>query len=1210
MTDHLPFVTKTAAGITFVTGTNLILSSGTLAVVNSPDFPGNLVVGQSASINQDVLFSGSISLVAGSGIAFDGRTISNTAASASIAGVAQINGQTGTVLLNAGPGMSINTAGGTINVVNAGTITPGVNVILNSGTLSVPLSAGPGLNFSSGTFTNIATLVPGVNVLISSGSIGVPLYAGNGISFANATITNAGVISVQGFTGNVSLVGGTGIDIVSNTVINTGVTAINGQTGSLVAVSTLTSGAGISVSYVSGTTIVANAGVLSFNNATGNVTGVSSVNGQTDAVILESGSGILVGAASGGTIPINNNGVLTVQGLSGNVSLVAGSGIDIASNTIINTGQSTPLSAGDNINISGGSIGVVPNPYFSGSVTASILTGQVLDIIGDAGAGTLAFGWADFGTIPSQNVVGLEWDVGSGSIGYYMQIYDGAVNSQGTVLIRQWGPLNYTVYPQFTPNGGMDIPTQYLSGLTTGGGTLAVTGQSSSGTVSAYEVLSPSNTLSLAVTSSTVSATVTSATISIINSGTQSGTLFQQVLLVNFNDGNLSSYANDNLTNIQFSDLSGATIIPSWRASGTSPNGTAIYWLKFNDGIPGSSTVYVMMNFFGKSTTVLNTTNTGAASNLYSPYGVYETGSLIFDTFYTAFGGTILPSIWSSTVATGGTITVNNGLSVVSVSTAWTYVNATLALNPSQYAMDFSAFFDPVATTGQAIGWQNGLVAPQIELSNSSPYYTLNNYNGSSSHVDIVNGSNITTPQIWDLYATATQSVLSLNWSSTVSLATDLTISSTVGLFFGVSAVDPLVANWVAVRRAAPGYIMPNQSISTLPALPEPTVVFPVNARFINGPTTGAGNWSNIASRPYLVVSPVGTTNVSTITIQNNGADLGPDTVVNGTLTTTYGILEGINTATINGNVHLYLLSGTYDLTNAPLQPYISGVSSGAHLVLPYVNMTTSPIISITIEGQNSVWNQSELTGSFSQPAKNGVVIISTLTAATVGGNANNYPILGAYYNLSASSESERISGVDFTLKHITFNTLSGTGISGVDLQAVTSLTTDNVVVGVASEWPLAQPTGTQVGFKCPVSYTNKIYIGALWIYGYYEGIVLGTHADIGMLWVFSNISAITNIHWLVLTRFTPCFPVRRIADHICHYNFHHFLSSMALTAISISLYACGTMIPLWYFRIISFMDFPNTLTALSMISACFIMSGNRPSTGSMYFSTYFWYSL
>ena len=96
-------------------------------------------------------------------------------------------------------------------------------------------------------------------------------------------------------------------------------------------------------------------------------------------------------------------------------------------------------------------------------------------------------------------------------------------------------------------------------------------------------------------------------------------------------------------------------------------------------------------------------------------------------------------------------------------------------------------------------------------------------------------------------------------------------------------------------------------------------------------------------------------------------------------------------------------------------------------------------------------------------------------------------------------------------LFQISFVTLAGSGIGGVDLQAATSITIPNLVVAVNSAWPIPEPSSAvgSYGIKLNISSTNKNIVGNLFVYGYYYGVIIGTHTNIGTLFAFANYYAI-----------------------------------------------------------------------------------------------------
>lgn len=99
-------------------------------------------IGQSTTVHKDIYYGGSINIEPGAGITFDGKIMSAIGGGTTIAGVVSINSLTGTVLINAGPGVSVESHGGTIAITNTGTVSAGAGIIIVDGTVASTISSG------------------------------------------------------------------------------------------------------------------------------------------------------------------------------------------------------------------------------------------------------------------------------------------------------------------------------------------------------------------------------------------------------------------------------------------------------------------------------------------------------------------------------------------------------------------------------------------------------------------------------------------------------------------------------------------------------------------------------------------------------------------------------------------------------------------------------------------------------------------------------------------------------------------------------------------------------------------------------------------------------------------------------------------------------------------------------------------------------------
>ena len=138
---------------------------------------------------------------------------------------------------------------------------------------------------------------------------------------------------------------------------------------------------------------------------------------------------------------------------------------------------------------------------------------------------------------------------------------------------------------------------------------------------------------------------------------------FQQMIQIN--EGNYANYIayNGNIANFEFFTQSGQ-ILPAWIESNNS--GTLTTWVKLPNGIPASSSLTIYLGFASKTTNLLSSSGTsgiGEAPQLSSTYAQYDDGASVFN-FYDNFAGTSLNTSKWTAVTTGGSVTVNNGITI------------------------------------------------------------------------------------------------------------------------------------------------------------------------------------------------------------------------------------------------------------------------------------------------------------------------------------------------------------------------------------------------------------------------------------------------------------------------------------------------------------------------------------------------------------------
>ena len=245
-------------------------------------------------------------------------------------------------------------------------IIAGENITIDqpNGNVTINSSGGGG----GGAVVSVAGL-DGVITLSSPDSSLVIDVAGQDIEFSSN-----GVISATAGTG-ISIEGTNAI-----TINNSGVTAIGDGTTPAIGFVTLEAGLGVSILNTAGTFVFENTGVLELTGGDG-----IGLDVQTGSVtvsnlgLLTATAGAGIGAVTdAGDVTITNEGVLSVEGLIGNVGVVAGDGIgvgvDEANNLIISNTGITALDAGLGIDVEGSTItngGVLSVAAITGAITLS-----------------------------------------------------------------------------------------------------------------------------------------------------------------------------------------------------------------------------------------------------------------------------------------------------------------------------------------------------------------------------------------------------------------------------------------------------------------------------------------------------------------------------------------------------------------------------------------------------------------------------------------------------------------------------------------------------------------------------------------------------------------------------------------------------------------------------------------------------------------------
>ncbi|MCL5262269.1 MAG: DUF2341 domain-containing protein [Candidatus Marsarchaeota archaeon] len=244
-----------------------------------------------------------------------------------------------------------------------------------------------------------------------------------------------------------------------------------------------------------------------------------------------------------------------------------------------------------------------------------------------------------------------------------------------------------------------------------------------------------STTLSTTV-STTISTTVTTIStiyyVPITLTNSQSAATpapFQQLIVVP--SSTYSSYINSAWSNVQFTTGAGntGTVLQAWiedNASNTAAHTTI--WVKLPNGIGASSGTTIYMNFL-PSAVLSSSGPTGEAPQLSSTYGQYDNGADVFSMYWN-FAGTSLPAGLTEAVSGGGSVTVNNGLTLNDEASSSSY-----AIVYSSSTLSDPTVIDAWLTGSSTYGIQLGETTESGVYSGyETPYYT---YEYATEHTQI-----------------------------------------------------------------------------------------------------------------------------------------------------------------------------------------------------------------------------------------------------------------------------------------------------------------------------------------------------------------------------------------------------------------------------------------------------------------------------------------
>jgi len=532
--------------------------------------------------------------------------------------------------------------------------------------------------------SNFVDLLTGDTLVNNLGGASGTVAAGNGLAVSGNTLSNAGVLTVQGQSGNVSLVAGSGIAISGTTLSNSGLLSLGGQTGDIAL------GNGLSLN---GKTLNAQGGIQSLSAATNNVTVTDTGNGNWSiGVSVSGGGGAGTVASSGGTV-----GKLAyfagVQDIEDSLVSQSGGVVTVGGNLSVTGG----LTLGAPLAVADGGTGAtsVSGARTSLGAAASGANSDITSLSGLTTALSVSQGGTGVGVLPTNSVL-----VGNGT-----SAFSGITSgSAGQCLVSTAGAPTF----QTCPGSGGVASVNSLTGALTiagvSGGSVTSVGSTITlnDATSAVKGLASFNSADLTVTSGnvdTVQGISTTATPTFGQLTLTSAQATNDMLVVN----NTNVGATGNLLNLKLNGSSKLSVSPagSITLSGT-VNGQTI----------GSSA---------------NFTGTVAVGSTLTVNSITPTSSLAIGVGTQAF--TLQGSASSVIKAVNGANATTIGLQSPTANVTYNFATAV------------AGSYDVCTTAGNCVGVGGGVTSPG-GTTNALAKFTSSNAIGSSIISD--NGSTAT----------------------------------------------------------------------------------------------------------------------------------------------------------------------------------------------------------------------------------------------------------------------------------------------------------------------------------------------------------------------------------------------------------------------------------------------------------------------------------
>jgi len=310
-------------------------------------------------------------------------------------------------------------------------------------------------------------------------------------------------------------------------------------------------------------------------------------------------------------------------------------------------------------------------------------------------------------------------------------------------------------------------------------------------------------------------------TITITNSqANPTPSTFQQLLNLNLSSILSSS---SQLLNLQFClDINCNTPLYAWIESYNSNLSSVYIWINLPTSIPANSSITIYM-FVRNS---IQYPYTGIAPQLTSTYAQYDNGGNVF-LFYDNFAGTSLNTNKWASYTSSSTITVNNGLTIQTPTSAVYAGIITLSSFPTNTIFDAYLYSFKVQSSTYNSAHGIGVQTNSSDTANGYQYTSWNNKNPNggtisygplvSAETPITAGPNFPTSNsvISEYWLTTGNEAFGVNYSF-VSI-TNNSVSNTGSNYYVIGAYyEPQAATsiwyWARVRALPPNNVMPSNS--------------------------------------------------------------------------------------------------------------------------------------------------------------------------------------------------------------------------------------------------------------------------------------------------------------------------------------------------------------------------------------------------------------